>query len=591
LTRPSLVLLACALAGCGSNSDSGATSRVINDGENRAAGGDTVAKEAGASASRDRAAAIEADAGPGVGEADAQARPVITPDQGPGAPPDQDFDEVEREQDALDADDSVTDESLVPEREGDQLPPINDEPADTTEVPAAPLDGGAPAEPEGMATVGERRWVIITGNNGRLLDALAPGERNYPMTVAWSVSANLPAVSPDRTRLAITLGEGLGVLELAAPDREPQPADLPSGTPQILTWNADGLLVLVASQLYRLDHDGSNPQLLASGLPSSLTLPNVSPMGSYLLYSVSQDSAFPVSWVNTDGSTSTPTQLTVSEQAPALSLTWSENEQWAALGIVQDGVNGIYAWSPLSSSETPILVGAPGVYSPYFGFSPEGARLLLHTNGELWMRNLDVAGQAPFVIDAVDATPAEWSRAGDFISYGTGADGGFITPIATDGTPGTPLGVPGLYFGCARHWTADDSRFYYRACENDDSGPLRVAEVLDTDPPSAVVTELAESSSQNYTVWNDRCLLQWSQTEFHVGSLTSPTDATTFQRPPTMVNPNWAVDGSAITWTDGPSDTRSAHWLAVDPDTCASVGEPVTLVPPSDIGQSLFVEL
>jgi hypothetical protein len=370
------------------------------------------------------------------------------------------------------------------------------------------------------------------------------------------------------------------MFDFANPDEPLVRSPVPS--PQLLSWNDRGLIVSAENAVYRIAHDGLSAELIVDGVPDDIWTMKPSPSGTYLLY-VDEGQLY---WFSTVDDEAVPTRVSEFE-LPFNSGTygWSRDERWLAFMATVEQT-GVHVWSPLAPDEPPLLVGEPLVLSENYGFSPDGTRFLVTTNGELWIRRVEAMDEAPAVV--AGSGSARWSPTGRYVLYGSTEGEGVLVPVAEDGIPETPVVIPGMTSNCTRYWTDDDSRFYHRPCDGEEL-VLNVAEIEATDPPSVVIRKVADLAGGSYDLWHGHCLLQWGSGAMRLRSLDAPESDSVLSGDYWAAAPDWAADGSGITW---PGSAAHAYFAPVDPESCTFTGEAVLIAETrsEDIRGSVFLD-
>jgi hypothetical protein len=395
--------------------------------------------------------------------------------------------------------------------------------------------------------------------------------------LVYELVDNRPAASADGSLVAKSADGNLVILDL---DTDVEVELIGEADVQIITWRPEGLLVRAwESSLYRFDANLANGTLLSDAMPpGAVVVPGISPANTQLVFSTydSEAQQFPVWWMSlTTGSV--PQQVMIATGSPALSHLWTTDEQWVAFGVSQSEGGGTYLWNTTTDPSSVAYLSAdnPG-YSPYYTFSPDGTKLMTFAGGGIEI--MQVAGdRLTFSVPAVGSSPASWSIDGSYIMYSDSA-GGHITPIAADGTPGVPLDVDGLSYGCELGWLTPD-RLLYRACSGTNT-PFMLADITPGDPPTVELTALSTDSLSTVSAApTTACFANWGPNAVRVGSA---AQLTTYATPRSGTNLNlnsliWAPDSSGVVWLEGLSSRRSVYWQPIDAN-CAPVGTPVPIV-------------
>ncbi len=433
------------------------------------------------------------------------------------------------------------------------------------EVPPTPVE-----EPEPIISLpGPPLWaaVPITNSTPEVVIDVRNPERWVQLQVARDGVRNQPIASPDGTVVAHDTPGGLELYRLPTSDTDIGQRLTPFdglGQAQALTPYGQGLLARVGNDLYRLDDSDADPVAISAALPDAdLYSATVSPAAEVFFFAWYDGEAFGMSWLPLPGGTDFISAVLRDASSPALSPVWSPDGQWLAFGA---SPNGVFLWDSRGSAD-PIAVNAN--YSPYYSFSPDGTRLLIHTGAGLIVRALSSPAVAQ-VVGASNPSPGEWSVDGSYVTYTEGSTG-YVTPVDVAGNPGDPIEVPGLGFGCVVGWPSP-SELLYQDCTNGTRGPLLYAEVVGD---AVETTEFAEGLP-NVTVSPSRqCFANWGGTDLGVASMAGVGVAAAATAAATINYVLWAPDDSGILWSSGQGASTALFFM--NTSDCLPTSEPLNI--------------
>ncbi len=203
----------------------------------------------------------------------------------------------------------------------------------------------------------------------------------------------------------------------------------------------------------------------------------ISPAGDEILYTLYTQEGVATIWHRSvrDGMLSEPAVVGRYSSSPPLAQVWTPDGYWMAFTISgEPGVGGLYLWH---SGGDPIVVTQE--YSPGFHFSKTGSLFAYYTYtdaGETFIHVLPIGeggiGKAALATSGEqDLLPPKWTGQAQ-LSY-TNDLGGWIQPIAADGTPEPAIPFPDYSSACEVRWV--DPNHFIHNC--DASGATRYASI------------------------------------------------------------------------------------------------------------------